>query len=130
MYIRDLVATANDLRRISALQTEFGVFTSLETLDRPRCHACWSIMKEGLVGLEEHLHGGYEVQPKKCKYPGVKHVSAHPCSNASEGGVMLLCDGFSVFGGCKVEVRVHVDRAQEKWVVVVLVFIVASRVCR
>lgn len=48
---------ANDLRRISALQTEFGVFTSLETLGRPHSHACWSIMREGLVGLEEHLHG-------------------------------------------------------------------------
>lgn len=65
-YYRDLVAMANDLRRISALQTEFGVFTSLRTLDRPQCHACWSVVKEGLVGLEERLHGGDEVRAKNC----------------------------------------------------------------
>ena len=48
---------ANNLRRVSALQTDFGVFTSLKTLDRPRGRACWNMMKEGLVALEEYLHG-------------------------------------------------------------------------
>lgn len=48
---------AGSLRRLSALQTEFGVFTSLKTLERPRGRACWNMMRAGLVPLEEHLHG-------------------------------------------------------------------------
>eukprot|EP00752_Nemacystus_decipiens_P005910 g5342.t1 len=53
----DFAAMANNLRRVSALQTDFGVFASLKTLDRPRGRACWNIMREGLVVLEEYLHG-------------------------------------------------------------------------
>lgn len=49
---------ANNLRRVSALQTDFGVFTSLKTLQQPRGgRACWNMMKAGLVALEEYLHG-------------------------------------------------------------------------
>lgn len=53
----DLAAMANDLRRISTLQTEFGAFLSLRTLRRPHAQACWNVLREGMWGLEEHLHG-------------------------------------------------------------------------
>ncbi|CAN0457312.1 unnamed protein product, partial [Ectocarpus sp. 12 AP-2014] len=53
----NLATMASDLRRVSALQTEFGAFTSLKTLSRPRGRACWNTMREGLVTLEEYLHG-------------------------------------------------------------------------
>lgn len=52
---------ASDLRRVSALQTEFGAFTSLKTLSRPGGRACWNTMREGLVTLEEYLHGDKKV---------------------------------------------------------------------
>ncbi|CAN0049108.1 unnamed protein product, partial [Ectocarpus sp. 4 AP-2014] len=35
----NLATMASDLRRVSALQTEFGAFTSLTTLSRPRGRA-------------------------------------------------------------------------------------------
>lgn len=63
----DLVRMADDLRRISALQVEFGVFTSCATIrgrgDPSACSrgdhtpACWRILKDRLSGLEEQLHG-------------------------------------------------------------------------
>lgn len=56
-YSTNLAAMANNLRRVSALHTEFGAFTSLKTLDQPRGRACWNMMKEGLVELEGYLHG-------------------------------------------------------------------------
>ncbi|CAM9795603.1 unnamed protein product [Ascophyllum nodosum] len=57
----DLAAMANDLRRISTLQTELGAFASLVTLRRPRGRACWNVLREGLSALESHLHGDYQV---------------------------------------------------------------------
>lgn len=66
----DFVGMANDLRRISALQTEFGVFTSLATI-RGRGdgsssssssggggggQACLRLLRDRLTGLEDHLH--------------------------------------------------------------------------
>lgn len=57
----DLSVMANALRRISALQTEFGAFTSLATLRREGegggGNACWNVLTQGLSELENHLHG-------------------------------------------------------------------------
>lgn len=59
----DLTAITNDLRRIFALQTEFGAFVSLATV-RVRGgtggggrSGCWRVLKERLSGLERHFHG-------------------------------------------------------------------------
>lgn len=54
----NLASMANDLRRVSALQTEFGAFASLKTLGGgPQSRACWNMMKEGLFALGQHIHG-------------------------------------------------------------------------
>lgn len=57
----DLSVMANALRRISALQAEFGAFTSLVTLRREggggHGNACWNVLTQGLSELENHLHG-------------------------------------------------------------------------
>lgn len=58
----NLATMANDLRRVSALQTEFGAFASLKTLGYPQSRACWNMMEEGLVELGEHLHGNHQVR--------------------------------------------------------------------
>lgn len=60
----DLGCIANDLRRITALQTEFGAFVSLATI-RARGGSggratggpgCWRVLKERLSGLEALFH--------------------------------------------------------------------------